>query len=159
MRAVRLKVGLDTSCLVPLLSDEHADHEATRAQWDRLRRADVQLVVSCHALLECFSVLTRMPPPYRRPAEEAERLLQKNFAQGVEIPGFGSELMWSCIRELVSLGVGGGRIYDAVIARSTFAAGAAVLLTWNVGDFLAVAPAGLEILTPSNYSARASRVH
>jgi predicted nucleic acid-binding protein len=44
--------------------------------------------------------------------------------------------------------IGGGRIHDALIAACTLAAGANVLLTWNVKDFLAVAPQGLEVRQP-----------
>ena len=155
---MRLKVGLDTSCLVSLLAAEHAFHDPTRAEWDTLRHQNAQFIVPCHALLECFSVLTRMPPPHRFSPEATERLLQENFVHGVDIPGLSSELAWSCVHELVSVGMGGGGIYDAMIARSAFAAGAAVLLTWNVKDFVRVAPAGLEIATPEGYSARTSRL-
>ena len=44
--------------------------------------------------------------------------------------------------------MGGGRIYDAIIALCSHQAGATVLLTWNLKHFLAVAPAGLTIREP-----------
>ena len=159
MRPARLKVGWDTSCLVPLLITEHGFHGPTRAEWERLRAGDSQFVVSCHALLECFSVLTRMPAPYRRPPPVAERLLRDNFASQAEIPDLGPGLLWPWLQELAANGISGGSIYDAVIARSTFEAGAGVLLTWNLDDFLRVAPAGLEVLTPEHYAIRSSRLH
>ena len=56
------------------------------------------------------------------------------------------------------LPLGGGTTYDAVIAHSTWSAGATVLLTWNVDDFLRVAPLGLDVATPEEYLARPSRV-
>ena len=159
MRTPRLKVGLDTSFLVPLFVDEHAFHEPTRAEWDRLRLQHVQFVVACHALLECFSVLTRMPPPYGRSPEMVNRLLRENLAQDTEIPGVDAGQVWSCFDEMVSRGASGGSIYDAVIAQASFEAGATVLLTWNVKDFVQLAPAGLEIATPAEYSARTLRLH
>ncbi len=159
MGAPRLKVGLDTSCLVPLFAEEHDDHAVTRAEWERLRRGNVQFVVACHALLECFSVLTRMPPPYRRSPEEVKRLLRENFGQDALIPGLDSELAWISIAEVVASGRSGGDIYDAIIARSVFGAGAGVLLTWNLQDFLPLAPPGLDVVTPAEYATRGSRVH
>lgn len=159
MAGARLKVGLDTSYLVPLLAEEHIFHEPTRSEWERLKRQGVIFVVPCHALLECFSVLTRMPPPYRRAPGETERMLHENFARETELPGVASDAVWTCVRELAAAGLGGGDIYDAVIARSSFEAGAAVLLSWNVKDFLRVAPSGLEVLTPTEYAARAPRLH
>jgi predicted nucleic acid-binding protein len=44
--------------------------------------------------------------------------------------------------------MGGVIVYDAVIARTAFDAGASVLLTWNTKDFLRVAQPGLEIRQP-----------
>ncbi len=155
----RMKVGLDTSCLVPLFLDEHTRHEVTWAEWERLQKQNVQWVVPCHAILECFSVLTRMPPPYRREPQEAERMLRDNFEKDAAMPGLDSEVTWEAIRTLTLIGAGGGIAYDAVIARSTWSAGATVLLTWNVDDFLRVAPPGLEVATPEEHAARGPRVH
>lgn len=157
--SLRLKVGLDTSCLVPLFAEEHFSHEPTRIEYERLERGNAQFIVACHALLECFSVLTRMPPPYRRTPEETERILRESFGRDVALPGVDSPLTWSSVREVVAAGLFGGKVYDAVIARATFAAGASVLLTWNPRDFLRVSPAGLEILTPTEFGARPSRLH
>jgi len=155
----RLKVGLDTSFLVPLFSVEHEFHEPTSMEWDRLRRANALFVVPCHALLECFAVLTRMPAPYRIAQEEMERLLIESFAKDAEIPLVLPQTVWSSIRSLVSTRLVGGKVYDAVIAQSALDAGAAVLLTWNTKDLLPVAPSGLEVATPSDYAARSSRAH
>ena len=41
MRPARLKVGLDTSCLVPLFVEEHDLQEPTKVEWHRLRGASV----------------------------------------------------------------------------------------------------------------------
>ena len=86
--------------------------------------------------------------PYRFPTDEAERLLLENFSEGAEIPGIEASIVWTAMREVTQGGVGGGRIYDTVIALSSFRAGAKILLTWNVRDFLPIAPAGLEIREP-----------
>jgi len=159
MLTARLKVGLDTSCLVALFVEDHTFHHATLAGLERLRGSKAHFVVPCHVLLECFSVLTRMPSPHRHPPEAVERLLLDNFATDAEIPGIDRDLTWSTIRDLAAAGLIGGQVYDAVIAQSTFAAGAGVLLTWNVHDFARLAPGGLEILTPAEYAARGPRVH
>ena len=53
------------------------------------------------------------------------------------------------LREFARRGIGGARIYDAVIALCSYEAGATVLLTWDRSDFLPVAPAGLTVAEPS----------
>ncbi len=158
MGSPRLKVGLDSS-VVALFVKEHDFHAQTRAEWERLRRQEVLWVVTCHALLECFSVLTRMPVPKRVGAEEAERMLHENFGEDAVIAGLDAEQAWAAIRKIVSGRLHGGAVYDAAIAQSTFAAGASLLLTWNLRDFLRVAPAGLEVMTPEQHAVRDSRVH
>ena len=52
------------------------------------------------------------------------------------------------LRDLAGRGLGGGRIYDAIIALSSFQAGATILLTWNLKHFLSVAPVGLAVQEP-----------
>ena len=130
------------------MCDWHEFHAATRTRYDDLRRAGARFIVAAHSLLECFSVLTRMPPPYRFSPEKARRLLLENLSGSAAISGVDPELCWSTIRELSQQSLGGGLVYDAVIARSVRQAGATVLLTWNVRDFLLVAPAGLDIREP-----------
>jgi hypothetical protein len=77
-----------------------------------------------------------------------ERILLENFSKNAETPNLAPSMIWSAIRETVLRDLGGGRVYDTTIAVSTFQAGATLLLTWNVKDFLSVAPAGLEIREP-----------
>ena len=159
MPSLRLKVGLDTSVLVALFLEEHGFHRTTVSVLERLQRQQVQWVVSCHALLECFSVLTRIPPPHRFTPEEAHRMLRDGFGADAVIARVDGDLAWSAVEKMVTAGLAGGPVYDAVIAWSTFEAGAAVLLTWNPKDFARVAPAGLEVATPEEYTERGSRVH
>ena len=106
------------------------------------------MVIAGHALLECFAVLTRLPGSLRTPPQTALRILDLCFGDGTEICGLSPQDCWSAMGELAGSGRGGGRVYDAVIARATGRAGASVLLTWNVSEFLSVAPPGLEIREP-----------
>jgi len=142
------KFGLDTSCLVPLLAEWHTRHRQTVAAYQERLAAGQRVVIAAHALLECFAVLTRLPGPLRTTPQTALRILELWFGKGTEICGLSPQDCWSAMGELAGSGRGGGRVYDAVIARATGRAGASVLLTWNVSEFLSVAPPGLEIREP-----------
>ena len=142
-----MRVAFDTNCLVALLCEWHECHQATRSAMDEARRAHYPLIIASHALLECFSVLTRLPAPHRIAPKEVEQALLQNFSRA-EVSAVDASMCWSTIHDLAERGLGGGRLYDAVIARSARAAGATVLLTWNVRDFLSVAPPGLEVREP-----------
>jgi len=138
--------ALDTSCVVPLLSSWHEFHTRTKQAYDARLSGRERLIIPAHALLESFSVLTRMP--VRLSPEDSRRLLQESFFKTADVAGLPGGAAWSSIQDLSLREMGGGIIYDAVIARTAFDAGASVLLTWNIKDFLRVAPPGLDIHQP-----------
>ena len=141
------RFGLDTSCLIPLVAEWHQRHEQTTRDYRaRLARGE-RPVIAGHALVECYSVLTRLPFPVRTDPETAEEILTRYFA-GAEVAGVGPETCWLAMRTVAALNIGGGRVYDAVIVSAVAEAGARVFLTWNVRHYLAFAPQGLEIRQP-----------
>jgi predicted nucleic acid-binding protein len=142
-----VKFGLDTSYMVPLLAEWHEHHDRTTRDYRaRLGRGE-RPVIAVHALLECYSVLTRLPHPVRVAADVAEQILTHYFAD-VEIAAVTPDTAWMAMRSLAALDLGGGRIYDALIASTVRHAEASVLLTWNAKHFLALSPPGLEIRQP-----------
>jgi predicted nucleic acid-binding protein len=140
------RIGLDTSCVIPLLCDWHEFHAATIAGLGAGSLKNV--IVCCHVLLESFAVLTRLPALYRIPVRQAERLLAENFSGSAAVCDVAEGDLWQALATAAERQAAGGKIYDAVVAQATARAGASVLLTWNVRDFVAVAPHGLEIRTP-----------
>jgi predicted nucleic acid-binding protein len=143
----RAQVALDTSCLIALLSSWHEFHLRTLTPLEARRKRGERFILSAHTLMETFSVLTRLPPPVRIAPMEASERMRENFG-GDLVAGLEPKSAWLSITQLAQRGLGGGRVYDAAIASSVLRAGAAVIFTWNVKDFLAVAPPGLEIREP-----------
>ena len=143
MPSRRVRFALDSSCLIALLSDWHDQHRRTLRSYEELLAKDAQAVIPVHALLECFSVLTRLPAPHRATPETAKLALEQTFSRTAIIAGIGPEVVWTAIDMLSRLGLGGGRVYDAAIAQCAAEAGATLLLTWNTKHFLPIAPAGL----------------
>jgi predicted nucleic acid-binding protein len=148
MPAPRARFGLDSSCLIALLSDWHAQHRRTLISYERQLAKGAQPVIPVYAILECFSVLTRLPAPYRSKPEAAKLALQESFSRTALIAEMNSTEVWSAIDVVSRLGLGGGRVYDAAIAQCAAKAGATVLLTWNAKHFLPIAPAGLDVREP-----------
>ena len=149
-RAVRF--GLDTSYLVALLSGWHERHAATLADYASRRRVRHHPVIPLQALLETYSVLTRLPPPFRVPASTAARQLSDTFRDVAEVPETGPATIWAAIAEFAGRQITGGAIYDAHIADTVFSAGAELLLTWNLRDMTRVAPPGLTVREPAPIS-------
>jgi predicted nucleic acid-binding protein len=67
-----------------------------------------------HCAVEAYSVLTRMPPPHRAPAELVAEFLSDRFPQ--EHLALGPTRRSSFISDLVRAGVSGGATYDGLVA-------------------------------------------
>lgn len=139
-------IGLDTSCVVALLCGWHERHNVTVAAVRTI--APERIVICANVVLETFAVLTRLPAPYRLASSQAEELLESNFREAriVSVVGPDCRLAITAVARAAS---GGGKVYDAAIAQSTARAGAATMLTWNVKDFVAVAPPELRVIEPA----------
>jgi predicted nucleic acid-binding protein len=113
-------VTADTSVLVASLASWHQHHEVAFAAAGRLDG------VIAHSLLETYSVLTRMPAPHRMSAAIVARLLEATF-EHLPILGLAPNEHRKLIMTCAALGIGGGSIYDAMIAASCARAKATLL--------------------------------
>ena len=101
-------VALDTSVAVPLLVQTHNAHDHV-VDWWRGR----PVTLSGHALVETYSVLTRLPGDIRLESADAARLLAERFeaplllkpSDAKRVPGI-----------LARLNIAGGAAYDAIVA-------------------------------------------
>ena len=109
-------IAVDTSVAVAAFASWHERHEQARLAI----RGGAKLPVHC--ALECLSVLTRLPPPHRAPPSAALRYLLGQFRDP-----------WLTLEEadhrallglLVDHGIGGGSVYDGLVAWTAQRAGA-----------------------------------
>ena len=99
---------VDTSVAVALVVADHAHHETTVEAMGRRR-----LGLAGHAAFETFSVLTRLPPPARRSPVVVAQLLARNFPASRFLAASRQQQL---LADLVERGVGGGSVYDALVA-------------------------------------------
>ena len=103
-----MTVAVDTSVAVPLLVRSHQHHADVVRWW-----GGQELTLSGRALVETYSVLTRLPGDARLSAEDAARLLNMRFATPLTLSG-------PTAREvhvtLSRLGIAGGAVYDGLVA-------------------------------------------
>lgn len=130
-------IFFDTSVLIAASCPHHAQHEASL---DRLATADAR-GGSCaaHSLAELYSVLTRIPPPFRVPPEAALQISQHTGKRFTVVTLTASEHL-AALRELANRGLGGGITYDALIAACARKIRATRIYTLNQKHFRQVAP-------------------
>ena len=112
-------IAVDTSVIVPAFASWHEGHRAAAAVLDRKPR------VPAHVLVESYSVLTRLPPPHRAPAELVASFLAERITHPpLALP---SRRYQELLERAAALGLAGGAIYDALVAEGARHAGALLL--------------------------------
>lgn len=141
------RTALDTSVLVAALQSWHEDHERSlTAVAEALEEPPV--VVPYHALLETYSVLTRLPKPLRLAPKTAVDLLRRTLEGKAEMVQTEATKGLAFLDDLREREVAGGAVYDALIATSAAEAGATTLLTLNRKHFERIAPEGITVAVP-----------
>lgn len=139
------KAAIDTSVFVAAVCAWHEKHAATTVVIDALLDSGAALVLPSHAVLESYSVLTRLPAPHRLTPADALALVEQNASVFTEAPGATNvrKLLGGWSRQRVA----GGRIYDLYILESARHAGADTFVTLNPKD-VAGFEGGLRIVVP-----------
>lgn len=109
-------ISLDSSVVVACFGAWHENHTAALGVLDE----DPHL--PAHAALEAYSVLTRLPDPFRAAPATVAEFLRRTFP-GPRLALAAAEHAALPTR-LAQLGVAGGAVYDAFIALTARAAGA-----------------------------------
>lgn len=109
----------DSSVVIAGFASWHSGHDAAR------RALDGGLRLVDHCALETFSVLTRLPPPHRVAPELVREFLTARFTQ--PFLRLGEPAFREFVSGLADHGVGGGGVYDALVAATAAAHGAELL--------------------------------
>lgn len=133
-----MKSFLDTSVLVAAFYGDHEHHEPSI-----ILLADQKRATGCtaaHCLAEVYAVLTGMPGKDRVSPDEA-LLFLKDARERLTVTVLSEDEYYKVLEEGAAAGiVGGGGIYDAMIAHCAMKVNAQTLYTWNVKQFKRVGP-------------------
>lgn len=113
----------------------------------KLRDSRHVIILSAHSLLETYSVLTRLPVPYRLSEVTALKLIETNWIKS-EIVALISDEYWKLLSNLQRTNVSGGRVYDALVAACARKGKAKFILTWNPQHFLQFQDQSLQVKMP-----------
>jgi len=125
---------LDTSCVVAAVCSWHEHHETTRREIERRYAAGEAPVLAAHSLAEAYSVLTRLPEPHRLRPADALGLIEANWSHARLVALSGQDYRRT-LRRCRDAGIGGGAVYDALIAECARKAKVSTVLTWDTDGF------------------------
>ena len=86
-----------------------------------------------------YSVLTKLPPPYRHAPEQAFLSIEENVLKHFKTISLMGTDYAAFLREAVGSGIRGGTIYDALLLKCAAKAGADRVYTLNLKHFQSIA--------------------
>jgi predicted nucleic acid-binding protein len=141
-----MKILFDTSVLVAAMVEAHPRHADAFPWLQKARAGRIGYFVCAHTLAELFSVLSTLPTSPRPSPALARRLIHENVEAAARIVALSRGDYSAVVREVAALGLSGGVVYDALIARAARKGNVDRLLTLNAGDFLRVWPGGEKVI-------------
>jgi predicted nucleic acid-binding protein len=132
-----MKGFFDTSALVPVFYGDHVHHAASLGRFIRFDRTTG--CCAAHSLVEVYSTLTRMPGKHRISSEQA-MLFIGSVRERLSIVALDGEEYADALHTAAELGIVGGGIYDAMLARCAIKAGAEAIYSWNARHYALCGP-------------------
>jgi predicted nucleic acid-binding protein len=142
--------ALDASVIVAALLAAHEHHRPAAAELQALLAEPGDVILPLQALVEAYSVMTRLPSPYRLSPKDALTILERSLRQRTIVVGLDGEEAWGLIKGLSQSQIAGATSYDGLIAACARKGGAQRLLTFNRTHFERLPGAGLEIVVPGS---------
>jgi predicted nucleic acid-binding protein len=149
-----VKVLLDTNVMTAGLVASHPHNPAAQPWLRAVHEQRLELVLAAHNLAELYSSLTSLPAAKSHISPPtAWMLISKGVLPFADFKVLDAGEYSTLIQSLSTNGLGGGIVYDAIIARVAELAGVDWLVTLNVSHFIAVWPGGrTRIVSPLSMS-------
>ena len=141
-----MKTLFDTSMIVAALVDTHPMHERAFPWFKRSKAKEFELIIAGHTLAELYAVLSTLPIKPRISPSVTWRLIHENIESTAKIVSLTPTEYISIIRRMSDLGMAGGIIYDALIAKVAQKSKVERLITLNIEHFKRVWPEGKKII-------------
>lgn len=142
--------ALDASVVVAALLASHEHHGPAAAELGALLAEPGDVILPLQALVEAYSVMTRLPSPHRLSPKAALTILERSLRQRTIVVELDGEEAWGLIEGLSQRQIAGATSYDGLIAACAHKGGAQRILTFNRAHFERLPGAGLEIVVPGS---------
>jgi predicted nucleic acid-binding protein len=142
-----LKIFFDTSVLVAAFVSAHPKHTKCLPWLQKVKKKEIEGIISVHSLVEIYSILTKLPLSPRINPILALNLIKENILEDFELVSYGKKDYISLLDELSQGNIAGGASYDGLILNAAKKVSADKILTLNVNDFIRVCPLLVRIIS------------
>ena len=144
-----MKIFFDTSVLVAAFVNAHPKHANCLPWLQKVKKKEIEGIISVHSLIEIYSILTKLPLSPRINPALALNLIKENILEDFELVTYGKKDYINLLNELSSGNIAGGASYDGLILSAAKKVTADKILTLNVNDFIRVCPQLARIISES----------
>jgi predicted nucleic acid-binding protein len=137
-------IFFDTSVLVAASEQSHPHYPQARPALLRVAGGQDKGFMGAHSIAEVYAALTRLPVQPRIQPLEAAGIVTENILAHFEVVSIGKEDYVDVLNAMATGGWIGAKIYDALLLRCASTCAAEVIYTFNLRDFIQLAPAGLQ---------------
>ncbi len=130
----------DTSVLVAACIRNHPHHARARPVLESVAGGQAAGWMSAHSLAEVFSALTSVPLAPRILPLEAQAMIAANLRRHFRMVAVTERMYERAVEVCVGRGVGGGKVYDALLIECAREVPADRIYTFNLADFRRLAP-------------------
>lgn len=135
-----MKVFCDTSVLVAGSVRRHPHFARARPLLESVAGGENEGVISSHSLAEAYSALTSLPLRPRISPADADLMIATNMRAHFQVLAVSSSMYERAIKICVQHSLVGGKVYDALLLECARKASCKRIYTFNVEDFLRLAP-------------------
>jgi len=130
----------DTSVLVAACLRHHPHYERARPVLESIAGGKDRGVISAHSLAEAYSALTSVPLVPRILPSQAREIVSTNILPHFTSIAVTAEMYEQAIETCAARGLGGGKVYDALLLECARQSQAERIYTFNLKDFRKLAP-------------------
>lgn len=142
-----MKIFFDTSVLVSAFVNAHPKHANCLPWLQKVKKKEIEGIISVHSLIEIYSILTKLPLSPRINPALALNLIKENILEDFELVTYGKKDYINLLDELSRGNIAGGASYDGLILNAAIKVTADKILTLNVNDFIRVCPQLVRIIS------------
>lgn len=142
-----MTIFCDTSVLVAACIRKHPHYERARPILEIVASGKESGIISAHSVAEIFSALTSVPVMPRILPVEARDIIATNIKRHFHLVAITSEMYEKAVEICVGRGIGGGKVYDALLLECARQAKVDRIYTFNLHDFRQLAPDLAEIIS------------
>ena len=135
-----MTVFCDTSVLVAACIRKHPHYARARPVLESIASGEKVGYVSIHSLAETFSALTSVPITPRILPSEARDIITTNIRKHFQLVAVTPDMYQRAVEVCVGCGLGGGKVYDALLLECARHSNADQIFTFNLQDFRRLAP-------------------